>query len=176
MAKTKKKKKKKNLGIFGSSIGREILTNIKTFQRVGLPDLPSLKKIKNWNAFIHWAESHNVKPGNAIIPLARHVKDHWKEYKIKRDLIGVDMIYYLLLMQKKLKKRLYSSEYLKDWAGMTGYKIPNKEGTFRNHITEFKRLFGISRDKSGKFSMERALKEAKKKSTKRKVIGGKYGR
>jgi hypothetical protein len=26
------------------------------------------------------------------------------------------------------------------------------------------------------FSMERALKEAKKKSTKRKIIGGKYGR
>ena len=122
--------KKRSLGIFGSKIGREVLINLPTYERKGLADLPSLKKSKTWNAFIHWAETHNVKPGDAIVPVARHIQAHWKEYKIKRDLIGVDQIYYLLLMHKKLKKRLYVSKYLKDWAAMTGYRIPTAEKTF----------------------------------------------
>jgi len=170
------RKKKRSLGIFGSKIGREVLINLPTFKRKGLPDLPSLKKIKNWNAFIHWAESHNVKPGDAIVPLARHVQTHWKTYKIKRDLIGVDQIYYLLLQHKKMKKQLYVSQYLKDWAGMTGYRIPSTEKTFNNHITEFKKLFGAARSKDGTFTKQRLLKEAAKKIAGRKSIGGKHSR
>jgi hypothetical protein len=41
------RKKKRSLGIFGSKIGREVLINLSTFKRKALPDLPSLKKIKN---------------------------------------------------------------------------------------------------------------------------------
>ena len=170
------RKKKRSLGIFGSKIGREVLINLSTYEREALADLPSLKKIKTWNAFIHWAESHNVKPGNAIVPLARHIQTHWKEYKIKRDLIGVEHIYYLLLMHKKLKKRLYVSQYLKDWAAMTGYRIPTAEKTFNNHITEFKKLFGASRSHDGTFKKERMLKEAARKIPGRKKIGGKHSR
>ena len=170
------RKKKRSLGIFGSKIGREVLINLPTFKRKALPDLPSLKKIKNWNAFIHWAESHNVKPGDAIVPLARHIQAHWKEYNIKRDLIGVDQIYYLLLQHKKMKKQLYVSQYLKDWAAMTGYRIPSTEKTFNNHITEFKKLFGAARSKDGTFTKQRLLKEAAKKIAGRKSIGGKHSR
>ena len=170
------RKKKRSLGIFGSKIGKEVLINLPTYERKALADLPSLKKIKTWNAFIHWAESHNVKPGNAIVPVARHIQAHWKEYKIKRDLIGVDQIYYLLLMHKKLKKRLYVSKYLKDWAAMTGYRIPTAEKTFNNHITEFKKLFAASRSHDGTFSKERMLKEAASKIPGRKKIGGKHSR
>ena len=170
------RKKKRSLGIFGSKIGRKVLINLPTFKRKALADLPSLKKIKTWNAFIHWAESHNVKPGDAIVPLARHVQTHWKEHKIKRDLIGVDQIYYLLLMHNKMKKRLYVSQYLKDWAAMTGYRIPTAEKTFNNHITEFKKLFGASRSKDGTFTKERMLEEAAKKIPDRKKIGGKHSR
>ena len=170
------RKKKRSLGIFGSKIGREVLINLSTYEREALADLPSLKKIKTWNAFIHWAESHNVKPGDAIVPLARHVQTHWKTYKIKRDLIGVDQIYYLLLQHKKMKKQLYVSQYLKDWAAMTGYRIPTAEKTFNNHITEFKKLFGAARSKDGTFTKQRLLKEAAKKIAGRKSIGGKHSR
>ncbi len=44
------------------------------------------------------------------------------------------------------------TEFIKD----TSYKIPSTIGTFQNHVSKFLNHFGLKRDKSGKFSYERA--------------------
>ena len=109
----------------------------------------------------------NITPKEAAATIARHVKhgSNWTKYQIIRAKSELKWIKELLAMRKKLgTKQLLRSDWLEDFANATGYKIPKIVKTFQNDMWTFAKALGVTRDKSGKFTMERALREAKRKS------------
>ena len=134
-------------------------TKVNVFERAS--------KIKTWNMFIHLVEQENITPAEALIVVLKHVKKNWTRLKILKDPQQVEAIANLLKWENKIKrKKLYQSQYLEDFAEMTGYKIPNTFHTFETEMALFRNVFGAKRDKSGKFSLERLEKSyARKKLT-----------
>ena len=108
----------------------------------------------------------------------QHAKDKWNTIQILGDLEKHPSIFVLLDRIEKTKGgaiKVFNdyknnkinplTEFIKD----TSYKIPSTIGTFQNHVSKFLNHFGLKRDKSGKFSYERAaaaLARRKKRESK----------
>tara|TARA_Y100000031_G_C8072681_1_gene315815 strand:+ start:106 stop:636 length:531 start_codon:yes stop_codon:yes gene_type:complete len=130
------------------------------------------RKIKTWNMFIHLAEQENITPAEALTIVLKHVKKHWNEFKILKDTDQAESIAKLLEWETKLSRgKLFDHQYLKDFANMTGYKIPRTYNTFQNEMALFRNVFGKKRTKTGAYTkkqLEKAAARALKKGYKGK--------
>ena len=162
---TRKKKKLSLQQMFERDAGQGLENFDKPPTKVNVFERAS--KIKTWNMFIHLVEQENITPAEALTVVLKHVKKNWTRLKILKDPQQMEAIANLLKWENKIKrKKLYQSQYLEDFAQMTGYKIPNTFHTFETEMALFRNVFGAKRDKSGKFSLERLEKSyARKKLT-----------
>ncbi len=166
---TKKKKQKLTLQEMFIRDAGEGFENLKIALRKNYEFFAN-RDVKTFKDLEKFFKKTNITPKEAAAAVARHVKhgSNWTKYQILRAKSELKWIKALVAMQKKLgTKQLLGSEWLEDFADATGYKIPKVIKTFQNDISKFKRLCGVVRDKSGKFSMERAFKEAQRKLKKK---------
>jgi HEAT repeat protein len=132
---TRKKKKLSLQQMFERDAGQGLENFDKPPTKVNVFERAS--KIKTWNMFIHLVEQENITPAEALIVVLKHVKKNWTRLKILKDPQQMEAIANLLKWENKIKrKKLYHSQYLEDFAEMTGYKIPN---TFHGKIAATKR-------------------------------------
>ena len=170
---TRKKKKKLSKGLlslFEKDAGKGFENFDKPPTRINVFD--RARKIKTWNMFIHLVEQENITPAEALTIVLKHVKKHWNEFKILKDTDQAESIAKLLEWETKLTRgRLFDSQYLKDFANMTGYKIPRTYNTFQNEMALFRNVFGKKRTKTGAYTkkqLEKAAARALKKGYKGK--------
>ena len=164
-----KKKKKKNYIDLEADAGQGLENFDKPPTRINVFD--RARKIKTWNMFIHLVEQENITPAEALTIVLKHVKKHWNEFKILKDTDQAESIAKLLEWETKLSRgKLFDHQYLKDFANMTGYKIPRTYNTFQNEMALFRNVFGKKRTKTGAYTKKQLEKAEAIRAIKNKKL------